>query len=72
VGGLLLLEKEGPEGLGRKNFKIWTRCNWKVALKEMSDKKLEKSIDIIASIEDSISSIEESTFGQALQQCVFS
>ena len=22
-------EKEGPEGLGRKNFTIWTRYNWK-------------------------------------------
>jgi hypothetical protein len=28
---LFLIQKAGPEGLGRKNFKIWTRYNYNAA-----------------------------------------
>jgi hypothetical protein len=27
---MIIQEKEGPEGLGKKNFEIWTRYNYKV------------------------------------------
>jgi hypothetical protein len=33
-GLILLLENMGPEGLGRKNFKIETQCNYKSGPRE--------------------------------------